>query len=75
MTLDRFVGREPDRLSLREQLALAGNWIALERYDPRTLPERKIAAVGVSAPDCIRKLTAQGLDIRKYEVSLVPRPY
>lgn len=69
-----LIGREPDRLTLNEQLVLAGHWIALEIYTPATLPLRRIAAVGKSAADCIQQLTARGADPRQFEFKPVRRP-
>jgi hypothetical protein len=68
------VGAEPDRLTLKEQVALAGKWIALEIYTRETQPSRRIAAVGDSATDCIRQLIAKGLDSEKFEFRPMKRP-
>jgi hypothetical protein len=70
-----WIGRELDRLSLTEQLALAGRWIGLEIYTPEKLPLRRIAAVGDSAADCIRQIAARGADPRAYEFRPYNRPY
>lgn len=70
-----MIGRELDRLSLAEQLALAGRWVALEIYTPEKLPLRRIAAVGESAADCIRQLLAGGADPRAFEFRPFSRPY
>lgn len=67
---DQFIGREPERLSLAERSALTGKWIALELYSPETLPLRRIAAVGDSVAECIRRLSERGLDPKKYEFLL-----
>lgn len=67
---DQFIGREPERLSLAERSALTGKWIALELYSPETLPLRRIAAVGDSVAECIRRLTERGLDPKRYEFLL-----
>jgi hypothetical protein len=66
-SLERFLGRSPDSLTLAERTQLAGKWIALEVYTPKTLPLRKIEAIGDSAADCIRSLRARGLDVTQYE--------
>lgn len=68
------MGAEPDRLNLKEQLALAGKWIAMEIYTRETQPARVIAAVGDSAADCIRQLVARGLDPGKFEYLVMQRP-
>jgi hypothetical protein len=69
-----LVGREPERLSLDEQAALAGKWIALEIYDPERLPLRRIEAVGDTVADCIRALRARGLEPARFEFTLVKPP-
>ncbi len=69
-----LVGREPERLSLDEQSALAGKWIALEIYDPERLPLRRIEAVGDTVADCIRALRARGLEPARFEFTLVKPP-
>lgn len=65
--MSRFIGKSPDGLSLAEQHELAGKWIALELYDPVTLPLREIAAVGDSAAECAQQITQRGLDPSKFE--------
>lgn len=70
-----FVGLEPDRLSLKQRLELAGKWIALEKYDPRTLPERRILALGATPAECLRELRSHGIDPAKCEVVAVSSPY
>lgn len=69
------VGRFPEELTLPEQHALAGQWIALELYSPKTLPLSKIAAIGVSAAECARQITARGGDPSRYEYRLLKPPY
>ncbi len=69
-----MVGAEPDRLTLTQQFALAGQWIAVEIYTPKTQPAKRIAAIGTSAADCIRKLLALGLDPGKFEFRPLKRP-
>ena len=61
------LGRAPERLTLEEQAALAGKFIALEIYSPETAPARRIEAVGDSISDCIRQLTSRGLDPKRFE--------
>jgi hypothetical protein len=63
----QVIGRSPERLSLKESLALAGRWMALEIYTPATLPLRRIEALGDSADECIRQLRERGLDPRRFE--------
>jgi hypothetical protein len=70
-----FAGKELDRLNLRERLALAGHWIALERYDTRTLPLRIIAAVGDSAEECMRQIRERGGKPTDYEYLLASGPF
>ena len=69
-----LVGRSPESLTFEERTALAGRFIALEIYSTRTLPLRTIEAVGASAEDCIRQLSARGLDPRRFEFSGVSAP-
>ncbi len=61
------VGRAPERLTIEERQALAGKFVAIEMYSTRTLPLRRIEAIGDSAGECIRQLTGLGLDPRNYE--------
>ncbi len=68
------MGREIDRLTLAEQIVLAGNWVGLEIYTPDTLPVRTIAVVGSSVADCIRQLTARKQDPRRFEFRPFKRP-
>jgi hypothetical protein len=69
------IGRNPDRLTLEERMALAGKFIALEIYSPDTLPLRRIEAVGNSIDECVRMLESRGLDPRQFEYSVLPWPY
>ena len=69
------LGRNPDRLTLEERLALAGKFIALEIYSPHTLPLRRIEAIGSSNDECVRMLEGRGLDPRQFEYSILPWPY
>ena len=71
----RAMGRSPDRLSLEERLALTGKYIALEVYTPEELPLRRIEAIGDSVGDCMRQLTARGLDPLRFEFSRLAPPY
>jgi hypothetical protein len=70
-----MIGRELDRLSLTEQLALAGRWVALEIYTPEKLPLRRIAAVGESAASCIRQIAAGGGDPGAFEFRPFNSPF
>jgi len=63
----QVIGRSPESLSLKESLALAGQWMALEIYTPATLPLRRIEALGDSVEECIRQLRERGLDPRRFE--------
>lgn len=58
-----------------ERLAYAGRWVALEIYDPETLPLRKIEAVGNSAADCVEMIRARGLDPGHFEFITLNSPY
>jgi hypothetical protein len=75
ITADKAIGRSPDRLSLEERLALTGKYIALEVYSPKTLPERRIEAIGDSLDACVRMLTSRGLDPGEFEFTRLPAPY
>jgi hypothetical protein len=63
----KILGRAPERLTLEEQQALAGKFIALEIYSPETTPLRRIEALGRSVEDCIQQLAARGLDPKNFE--------
>jgi len=69
------MGRSPERLTLEERLAFAGQFIALEIYTPQNLALRRIEAIGGSPADCIRMLLARGLDPTAFEISRLPAPY
>jgi len=71
----RAIGRNPDRLSLAERLALAGKYVALEIYSPETIPLRRIEAIGDSLAECVRTLQSRGLDPRHFEFDRLARPY
>jgi hypothetical protein len=70
-----YIGREPERMSLDERHAVAGKWIATELYSPRTLPLRRIEAMGESVKECIDQLASRGLDPRRFEFQVMPPPY
>lgn len=69
------VGRAPEQVTLEERNALVGKWIALEVYSPKTLPLRRIEAIGDSTVECIRQLATHGLDPRQFEYTLLTPPY
>lgn len=72
---DGLLGKAPESLSLKERMALAGKWIALELYTPETLPLKVIDAIGDSAAECIRQLEARGQNPRGYEFSIFPKAF
>jgi hypothetical protein len=69
-----LIGRSLDSLPLRERIDLAGKWVALELYTPRTLPMRVIEAVGDSPAECLRVLRERGLDPLSYELLPLKAP-
>ncbi len=69
------IGRNPDRLTVEERMALAGKFIALEIYSPETLPLRRIEAIGTSMEDCVRMLQGRGLDPLHFEFTMISWPY
>jgi hypothetical protein len=69
------IGRAPERLTIEERTQLAGKFIALQVYDPKTLPLRRIEAIAEAPQDCIRQLTARGLDPRHFELQRLLPPY
>ena len=69
------LGRNPDRLSLEERMALAGKYVAMEVYTPEALPLRRIEAIGDSITDCIRMLKERGLDPMQFEFTRLAWPY
>jgi hypothetical protein len=71
----KVIGRAPERLTAAEAIALAGKFVALELYSPETTPLRRIEAIGVEPEDCIRELTARGLDPRRYELTRLKAPF
>jgi len=70
-----WVGRDPDRFTIEERKALAGQWMAIEIYTPATLPLRRVQAIGASPAECIAQLAARGLDPRNFEFTLIDPPY
>lgn len=69
------IGRNPDSLSLEERLAFAGKTVAFEIYTPKTIPLHTIEAIGDSLADCMRVLRQRGLDPKRFEFRVLPRPY
>jgi hypothetical protein len=72
---ERFVGRSVDSLSLKERWQIAGCWVALELYQPDTMPLRIIEAVGKTPSDCIEQLQQRGLDPVRFEFQACAQPY
>jgi hypothetical protein len=70
-----MIGRPLDRLTLEERSRLAGKIIALEVYDPKTLPLRRIEAIGDTTEECLRQLAERGLDPRGFEFQRLAPPY
>jgi hypothetical protein len=73
--MERFIGRPLDGLSLAERWHIAGSWVALEMYSPRTLPLRTIEAVGASPQACADQLRERGLNPASFEFYACPQPY
>ena len=71
----RAMGRAPEQLSLPEAQALAGKFVALEVYTPKTLPLRRIEAIGDEPEDCLRQLAASGRDPLRYELTRLKAPF
>jgi hypothetical protein len=71
----RAIGRNPDRLTLTERLALVGKYVALEIYSPETIPLRRIEAIGDSMAECVRLLKSRGLDPQNFEFTRLAPPY
>ncbi len=69
------IGRSPDQLSLPERLKLAGAYVAFEIYTPKTLPLRRIEAIGNSLEECLRNLRSRGLDPARFEFVRLHPPY
>jgi hypothetical protein len=69
------LGRNPDRLTPAERLALVGKYIALEIYSPEAIPLRRIEAIGDSIADCVRTLKSRGLDPLLFEFTRLAPPY
>lgn len=65
------IGQYPDRLSIAERKALAGQWYATEVYNTKDIPVRRIEAIGASPADCAAQLRSRGLDPVKFEFQIV----
>lgn len=68
---ERFLGKNPEELTLAERNQLAGKWLALELYSPANLAPRRIAAVGDSAEACRMTLRARGLEPGNFQYILM----
>jgi hypothetical protein len=69
------LGRSPEQLTIRERRRLAGQSAALEIYTPKTLPFRRIEAIGHSAEECMAALRSRGLDPRRFEFVRLAPPF
>jgi hypothetical protein len=69
------IGRSPERLTLKERFAFAGQYVALEIYTPQAAPLRRIEAIGDSAGACVMRLMSRGLDPARFEFARLQRPY
>ncbi len=74
-SVESILGRAPEELTLPERSGLAGSWIAMEIYTPKTLPLRRIEAVGDSVDECIALLRRRGLDPAKFEFTILKPAY
>jgi hypothetical protein len=74
-SVESILGRAPEELTLPERSALVGSWIAMEIYTPKTLPLRRIEAVGDSVDECIALLRRRGLDPAKFEFTILKPAY
>jgi hypothetical protein len=72
---ERALGRNPDRLSIKERAELAGKYVAFEIYTPDALPLRRIEAIGDTMDECVRMLRSRGLDPAKFEFMLMKPAY
>ena len=70
-----LLGRVPDQLTIAERRALVGRWIAIELYDPKTLPLRRIEAEGDSVADCVRQLREKQLPVTNFEFQQIHPAY
>lgn len=72
---ERTIGRALERLSIDELASLAGKFVAIEIYTPKTTPLKTIQAIGDSAGECIAQLASRGLDPRNFEFTMLKPPY
>jgi hypothetical protein len=72
---ERAIGRAPEQLSIAERAELAGKHVALEIYTPDALPLRRIEAIGDSVEECVRMLSARGLDPMRFEYNRITPAY
>jgi hypothetical protein len=72
---DSVLGKSPEELTIEERTAFTGSWIALEIYTPKTIPLRRMEAVGASPAECIAMLRRRGLDPKKFEFSRLKPSY
>ena len=49
---------------------LRGRWIALEVYSPKTLPLKRIEAIGANTAECAEELKRRGLNPMEFEFVL-----
>lgn len=77
VTIDpkQYIGRAPELISLGEQRALQGWWMALEIYSPATTPLRRIEALGRTPAECVEMLSSRGLDPRQFELVRMKPPF
>ena len=62
-----LLGRVPDQLTIAERRQYSGKWIAIELYNIKTLPLRRIEVVGDSVADCATQLKSKDLAPASYE--------
>lgn len=74
-TAETILGRSPDDMTLEERFRFAGQTVALEIYTPKTIPLRRIEAIGRSLDDCVRMLKSRGLDPHHFEFRRLTPPY
>jgi hypothetical protein len=72
---EQSIGRAPEELTLPQRRALAGSWIALEIYSPKTIPLRRIEAIGGSVEECAAVLRRRGLNPANFEFTILKPPY
>jgi len=75
LSVEKFVGRAPERLTLEEREFLVGRYFAREVYTPERLPLQRIEALGDSVQECVAMLRRRGLDPLHYEFARFNPPY